>query len=137
MLYCAHFSEQCRTTRFFIAFGSYQFEIDSASSSGGAPPNFTAATATVSPGSSAAYSVTLPSSVISAIAAGLSIPLLVLPMAFRRRKAWKAKAILSVCAVLMLMIGVVVVNGCGGGGTVTGPQTHLATDSGTVTLIVQ
>jgi hypothetical protein len=58
-------------------------------------------------------------------------------MAFRRRKAWKAKAILSVCAVLMLMIGVVVMNGCGGGGTVTGPQTHQATDSGTVTLIVQ
>ena len=51
-----------------------QFELDSASTQGAASPNFTAATATVNSGSSASYSVTLPSSVVSASVSCLNLP---------------------------------------------------------------
>ena len=54
--------------------GALQFELDSASSQGAGSPNFTTVTATVSSGSSASYSVTLPSSVVSASVSCLDLP---------------------------------------------------------------
>jgi FG-GAP-like repeat/Chitobiase/beta-hexosaminidase C-terminal domain/Bacterial Ig-like domain (group 3) len=54
--------------------GGLQFEVDSASSQGAGSPSFPTVTATVSSGSSASYSVTLPSSAVSASVSCLNLP---------------------------------------------------------------
>jgi hypothetical protein len=54
--------------------GALQFELDSEASQGAGVPNFPTATATVSSGSPASYSVTLPSSVNSASVSCLNLP---------------------------------------------------------------
>jgi hypothetical protein len=52
---------------------AFQFEVDSAGSN--SPPNFPSITATVSPGSSATYPVTLPSSATNVSATCLNLPI--------------------------------------------------------------
>jgi hypothetical protein len=74
-------------------------------------------------------------------AALIFLPFLLLPLAaYRRRLAKQRVAWLCVCVVLALGIAAGIAacgggGGSGGGGT-TPPQTHTATSSGTVTLIV-
>ncbi len=53
---------------------SLQFEVDSAASGSTTPPSFNTLTATVAPGSTATYPVTLPSSATSVSAACLNLP---------------------------------------------------------------
>jgi Chitobiase/beta-hexosaminidase C-terminal domain/FG-GAP-like repeat/Bacterial Ig-like domain (group 3)/FG-GAP repeat len=166
---------------------AFQFEVDSASSSGAGSPSFNTPTATVNPGSSANYSVTLPSSVISTsvsclnlpagtscsyangtvtfatsastprgtylitvvftetlagTAAGVSLPLLLLPVIRRRRKSQSGRTCAIAFAALILMAGALLLNGCGGGSMRSSPGapsgiTHQAITSGTVTLTIQ
>ena len=160
-----------------------EFESDSASSLDAGPPSFTTGAAMVSPGASATYAVTLPSSVMSAtagclnlpsgascsyangvvtvatsantpagtyvitvvftetlagVAAGFSLPLLLLVVRIRRRSSHGSGRWVAGCAALALMAVGLVFTGCGGNGgsgsgtTPTSPATHQATSSATV-----
>jgi hypothetical protein len=164
-----------------------EFEVDSASSAGGSV-SFTTTTATVQPGSTASYPVTLPSGLVSAAvsclnlpagatcsysngsvsmttskdtpagtyeitvvftetlagtAAGLSVPLLLLPLAIRRKKPRVARAMVAGSVSLMVVAVALFVNGCGGGASMSSgtgggtSPTHQSTSSGTVSLIVK
>jgi hypothetical protein len=167
---------------------SMTFEVDSASTAGGGV-SFTTATATIQPGATASYPVTLPSGVesttvsclnlpagatcsysngtvsiatsantpagtyeitvvftetLAGTAAGLSIPLLLLPLGLRRRRRRMAKAMLVGSASLLLVAAALFAGGCGGGGASMGSgsgsgstQSYQATNSGTVSLIVK
>ena len=164
-----------------------QMEVDSAGS-GVSAPVFAPTTATVAPGGSATYSVTLPSAATSvsakclnlpqgatcsyaggkvtiatststpggvyaitvvftetlqAASAAVVLPILLLPLAWSRRRSAKGAALL-ICVGLALAAGIVLV-GCSGGGN-TGnsggggggsPAAQTVTSSGTVTLTVQ
>jgi len=60
------------------------------------------------------------------------LPFLLLPLVFMRRKLAARGVWVTACLVLILLAGAVATSvGCGGG------QTHQATSSGVVTLIVQ
>ena len=155
------------------------FEIDSGSSGSG--PTFTTITATVAPGATATYPVTLPSGAsdvtvtclnlptgascsysassgevtittsattpagtyqitvvfaetLPGAATGLIIlPILLLPLAWVRRRWMRQHIWITACLGLVILTGAVGI-GCGGSST---QQTHTVTGSGAVTLIVQ
>ena len=155
------------------------FEIDSGSSANG--PTFTTITATVTPGATATYQVTLPSGAsdvtvnclnlptgascsYSASSGGVTIatsattpagtyqvivvftetlpgaatgliilPILLLPLAWARRRWMRQRIWITVCLGIVIFTGAVGI-GCGGSST---QKTHTVTSSGTVTLIVQ
>ena len=164
-----------------------EFEVDSGSSGSG--PTFTTVTATVTPGSTATYPVSLPSSASDVtviclnLPAGAScsysassgsvtittsastpagtyqitvvftetlpgaatalifMPILLLPLAWARRRWMRQHLWITACLGLVILAGAVGI-GCGGGGGSSGggsttPQSHTVTSSGTVTLIVQ
>jgi hypothetical protein len=82
------------------------------------------------------FTETLPG---AAAAAGMILPFLVLPLAWGRRRSG-ARPMLTTAFLGLAIVLAVAVSGCGGGGTSsspTPPQTHQATASGSVTLIVQ
>lgn len=162
------------------------FAIDSGGSS--SAPTFTTLTATVTPGSTANYSVTLPSSATNVTVACLNLPtgatcsysattgmltittsattpagtyqitavftetlpgaatglivlpLLLLPLAWARRRWMRHHLWITACLGLLLIAGVMAM-GCGGsstssGGGSTTPQSSTVTSSGSIMLIV-
>ena len=165
--------------------GALQFEVDSTSSLGAAPPTFTSLTATATAGSAATYQLTLPSSVISATVSCLNLPagasctyangvltittssttlpgtysitvvfsetlagiaaaflapfLLLMPWGRRKRKWHQQWIAITMLGLLSLGVGGLLFTGCGGGsgGSGSGSVTHQATNSSTITLIVQ
>jgi hypothetical protein len=88
----------------------------------------------------ATYKVTLvfTETVSGAATAGILLPLLLLPLAFLRRKL-TARGIWSTAFLgLVLMAAVAFSIGCGGGsGSPTPPPTHQVTSSGVVSLTIQ
>lgn len=155
----------------------FEFEVDSGSSGSG--PTFTTLTASVAPGSTASYPVTLPSSAtgvtvsclnlptgtscsyssgsviiatsastpagtyqvtvvftetLPGAASGLIVlPILLLPLAWARRRWMRQHIWITACLGFVILVGGAGI-GCGGS---SNSQTHTATSSGAVTLIVQ
>lgn len=156
---------------------AFEFEVDSGSSGSG--PTFTTLTASVAPGSTASYPVTLPSSAtgvtvsclnlptgascsyssgsviiatsastpagtyqvtvvftetLPGAASGLIVlPILLLPLAWARRRWMRQHIWITACLGFVILVGGAGI-GCGGS---SNSQTHTATSSGAVTLIVQ
>jgi hypothetical protein len=163
---------------------TWQFEVDSASSSSTAP-TITSASETVAAGSTASYPVTVPSSVTSisvsclnlpagatcsystttnsvtiattsttpkgtyqiivvftetVTSAGFLLPLLLLPLAFIRRKSAARGIWITACLGLVLLASAALTIGCGsggGGGSSTPPATQQVTSSSSVSLTIQ
>jgi hypothetical protein len=161
---------------------SLQFEVDSSTTSA----TFTTVTATVDPGSTATYPVTMPSSATNVSATCLNLPsgatcsyssstgavtivtssttpagtyqvtvvftetlpgastalvflpILLLPLAFARRRWVAAGRVWSLVFLAVVLGTAALASGCGGSsGGSSAPQTHTVTASGAITLTVQ
>ena len=98
----------------------------------------TIATTAATPAGTYQITVVFTETVTGAAAAGILLPILLLPLMRLRRKLNARGAWATACLGLALLAGLAFSSGCGGGSTQTAPpQTHQVTSAGAVTLVVQ
>jgi hypothetical protein len=99
----------------------------------------TITTTAATPAGTYQVTVVFTETVTGAATAWILLPILLLPLVFlRRRLATRGVWITACFGLILLAVGAVACIGCGGGGgnSTSTPQTHQATSSATVTLIV-
>jgi len=104
----------------------------------------TITTSATTPAGTYQVTVVFNETVSGAATSWILLPILLLPLVFKRRRMAARGVWVTACLGLVLLVGAALCNGCGGGGGNSGgggggggTQTHQVTSSGVVTLTVQ